>query len=367
MSIDTISWPLDESVIDNIVDFSYCDSGFNSSIPPTVILDNSNHRRDQAEVDASELDMDICYPNDAVLHTVVGVMPFHTEREISGLTNDTGIVSLHDNASDDSVDITGENEHERCLGFAHDEAFVPHDVALTDERNNNLEYVHGSNHVQDRLLNEAADMAIVSDDNEDDTADGIFEPDETNIVVGPDVENSFEFEHNEAFAPPDVAPTDDPNNDLQHENDRLVPHQNNEMYDAGSNEAVDMAFANNSIGADFVFVPDATNVVRVGPMQTRCLSKFDVLLGKGGHCTHFVGNQIFLQKRDELRPRYRDRTNNNATKHLIQEELLQFVSSRNGQFLQKDTTEDNVAYWNVVTDRTRLHRKAAQALREERK
>jgi hypothetical protein len=95
-------------------------------------------------------------------------------------------------------------------------------------------------------------------------------------------------------------------------------------------------------------------------------STYDVLLGKGAHNVHHVGNQVYLYDAKQLHDRYRN-TNRHADKRQFQEELIQYVYARNGRFMEK--VKDNlngqpIEYWVEVHNFEKLCEKAAQALRE---
>jgi hypothetical protein len=61
----------------------------------------------------------------------------------------------------------------------------------------------------------------------------------------------------------------------------------------------------------------------------------DVILGRGGQATHRKGNKLHLQKCKELRGRYKIPGISNASKRIIQDELIDSVHERKGRFLQK--------------------------------
>ena len=97
------------------------------------------------------------------------------------------------------------------------------------------------------------------------------------------------------------------------------------------------------------------------------VSDSDVLLGRGEHCARHIGNQMFLQRRNELYEQY-IATSNSKVKRLIQAQLLISVYEKNGRFLTKcqckDTNNNIISCWNIETDTQKLFRKAAQFLRE---
>ena len=111
---------------------------------------------------------------------------------------------------------------------------------------------------------------------------------------------------------------------------------------------------------------DHMNIVKCKEHHS-LISKFDVLLGRGGHCANHIGNKRFLRKRNQLYQKYRS-VNHNTAKRDVQTQLIQSVWKKNGRFLAKAEDKilanDNITYWNVVTDDRKIHRKAAQALRE---
>jgi hypothetical protein len=94
----------------------------------------------------------------------------------------------------------------------------------------------------------------------------------------------------------------------------------------------------------------------------------DVLLGKGAHCAHHFGNQLFLKYRNQLHQQYRTAVGNKAKRH-FQQRLIESVYDQNGRFMERVQRNDidtgrTITYWVEVTDTKRIYLKAAQALRE---
>lgn len=104
----------------------------------------------------------------------------------------------------------------------------------------------------------------------------------------------------------------------------------------------------------------------VGAAGNRFVTNVDVLFGRGGHNAHRIGNQGFLQERNRLYQQYQIASTNSAKRN-IQDQLIQFVYNRNGQFLEKldhNANENGTTRWSVVTNDRKIYRKVAQALRE---
>lgn len=104
----------------------------------------------------------------------------------------------------------------------------------------------------------------------------------------------------------------------------------------------------------------------VGAAGDRFVTNVDVLFGRGGHNAHRIGNQGFLQERNRLCQQYQIASTNSAKRN-IQDQLIQFVYNRNGQFLEKldhNSNDNSTTRWSVVTNDRKIYRKVAQALRE---
>ena len=105
------------------------------------------------------------------------------------------------------------------------------------------------------------------------------------------------------------------------------------------------------------------------PPQLRVsfLSENDVVFGRGGHCTHSIGHQRYLQERNRLCTEYQNVTGN-AIKRQIQTQLIQFVLDQGGRFLEKIKQRNAhvgiIQGWLVVPNGPQLYKKVAQALRE---
>ena len=118
---------------------------------------------------------------------------------------------------------------------------------------------------------------------------------------------------------------------------------------------------------------DTSSTTEVG---NRYVTSVDVLFGRGGHNNVYrMGNQRFLHERNRLYSQYhQNNASTNSAKLHIQNQLIQFVYRRNGQFLERiidhtnnKTKENNnttTTRWRVVTDQRKIYRKVAQALRE---
>jgi hypothetical protein len=77
--------------------------------------------------------------------------------------------------------------------------------------------------------------------------------------------------------------------------------------------------------------PHNTDVI----VEEKDVTDQDVILGRGGQATHRKGNKLHLQKCKELRGRYKIPGISNASKRIIQDELIDSVHERKGRFLQK--------------------------------
>lgn len=85
----------------------------------------------------------------------------------------------------------------------------------------------------------------------------------------------------------------------------------------------------------------------------------DVLMGRGGKSNHHKGNQRYRAEIERLEVRYK-MTDDKDEKTKISEELVAFVKSFGGDFLEKDDYG-----WYIIDDIV-ARRKASQALREDK-
>lgn len=91
------------------------------------------------------------------------------------------------------------------------------------------------------------------------------------------------------------------------------------------------------------------------------ITENDVLGGRGALGNHHLGNQVYLAERDRMRPAYLAATNE-AEKHHVSQELVDWVTRQNGRFL----TEDDQKKWFIL-DNKNACAKARQALIDGRK
>lgn len=93
--------------------------------------------------------------------------------------------------------------------------------------------------------------------------------------------------------------------------------------------------------------------------QYKTYTDDDVLMGRGGKSNHHKGNQRYRAEIERLQAQYK-MTNDKDEKTAISEQLVAFVKSFGGDFLEKDDHG-----WYIIDDVV-ARRKASQALREDK-
>jgi hypothetical protein len=91
---------------------------------------------------------------------------------------------------------------------------------------------------------------------------------------------------------------------------------------------------------------------------TNGVTEFDVLMGRGGLANNHIGNKRYLEHKKTLRARYSVATKYEKT--IISQELVEWVHSNGGRFLERDPV---TSQWCQVTP-LKARRKASQTLRE---
>jgi hypothetical protein len=92
---------------------------------------------------------------------------------------------------------------------------------------------------------------------------------------------------------------------------------------------------------------------------TNGVTEFDVLMGRGGLANNHIGNKRYLEHKKTLRERYSAATKYEKT--IISQELVEWVHSIGGRFLERDPV---TSQWYQVTA-LKARRKASQTLRED--